>query len=773
MTAEAKLPATLQTLEITGARCAGCVRSIETALRSVPGVTRADMNLASHSAEIDGNAAAETLIHAIEAAGYGASLLDPEADTAAKTAAEQAHYRSLLRKTAIALGLGVPLMLWGVLGDELGGGSMMVMPAATGFSSSQLGWLAVGALTLLVMIVAGGHFYRGGWQALTHRHATMDTLIAIGTGTAWAYSMAVVLAPEWLPEAARHVYFEASAMIIGLINLGQALEVRVRGKTSQAIRRLLDLRPKTARWVKKDGSEVDVPVLQIRVGDTLRVRPGEQIAVDGEVLEGSSTVDESMLTGEPMPVAKRAGAAVAAGTLNTHGSLLYKATGVGRNTALARIIALVQKAQGAKPAVGRLADSISAIFVPAVLLIAIATAAIWFNFGPEPKIAYMLVAATTVLIIACPCALGLATPMSVMAGVGKAAEAGVLIRNGDALQTASKLDTIVLDKTGTITAGRPMLTQVFAVDANDNKLLRWAASLEQHSEHPLAHAIVTAAAQRHIELVAVDNFAAINGKGVSGSIDGATFAIGNRAWLDAQRIDAANCADAVEIITAQAGTPVFIARDGIAIGVLGIADAIKEDSRAAIARLQQAGLHVMMLTGDIAASAQAIAAQVGIDEVRAEVLPEQKAAVIEALRRQGRCVGMVGDGINDAPALAAADVGFAIGTGTDVAIESADIALMGGSLHGVADAIAVSRATLRNIKQNLFGAFIYNSAGIPIAAGALYPWLGTLMNPVLAGLAMSLSSITVVANANRLRLLKLRAIDAPNASRGNDRVAND
>jgi Cu+-exporting ATPase len=549
-------------------------------------------------------------------------------------------------------------------------------------------------------------------------------------------------------------------MIIGLINLGQALEIRVRGKTSEAIRRLLDLRPKTARRLPsneegQDGGEVDVPVSEIRVGDQLRVRPGEQIAVDGDVVDGSSAVDESMLTGEPMPVPKRVGDSVAAGTLNTYGSLLYRATGVGRNTALARIIALVQKAQGAKPAVGRLADSISAIFVPTVLLIAIATALLWFNLGPEPKIAYMLVTATTVLIIACPCALGLATPMSVMVGVGKAAEAGVLIRNGDALQTASKLDTIVLDKTGTITAGKPMLTQVFAVDANDNKLLRWVASLEQHSEHPLAHAIVNATQLRHIDLVAVENFTAINGKGVSGTIDGHDFAIGNRAWFAEQGIDIASCEDALAIIAEQAGTPVFVARGRVAIGVLGVADRVKDDSKAAIARLQQAGLHVIMLTGDIAASAKAIAAQVGIDDIRAEVLPEQKAAVIEQLRQQGHRVGMVGDGINDAPALTVADVGFAIGTGTDVAIESADIALMGGSLHGVADAIAISRATLRNIKQNLFGAFIYNIVGIPIAAGVLYPLFGTLMNPVLAGLAMSLSSVTVVANANRLRLLKL------------------
>jgi Cu+-exporting ATPase len=435
--------------------------------------------------------------------------------------------------------------------------------------------------------------------------------------------------------------------------------------------------------------------------------------------------------------------------------LIYRATGVGKNTALARIIALVQKAQSAKPAVGRLADSISAIFVPAVLLIAIATALLWFYFGPEPKIAYMLVAATTVLIIACPCALGLATPMSVMAGVGKAAENGVLIRNDEALQTASALDTIVLDKTGTITQGKPLLTQIFAIDANDNRLLRWAASIERSSEHPLAHAVVASAQARNLELVSVENFSAVNGKGVQGDIDGRQFVIGNRAWLRALGIDLSSCDEAAQIIAEQAGTPLFVARDGIALGVLGVSDAIKPDSKDAIARLQRDGLRVVMLTGDIEASARAIAAQVGVDEIHAEVLPEQKAAVIEQLRAQGRKVGMVGDGINDAPALAGADVGFAIGTGTDVAIESADIALMGGSLHGVANAIEISRATLRNIKQNLFGAFIYNTLGIPIAAGALYPLFGVLMNPMLAGVAMSLSSITVVSNANRLRWLRV------------------
>lgn len=733
-------------LSISGATCAGCVRTIENALRNVPGVEHAEMNFADRTAQVSGSAEADALVQAVEDAGYGAEPIhDPEQADADKDRQEEAHYHRLLRDMALSLAVGIPVMAWGLLG-----GSMTVVPGGT----SQWIWLMVGVVTLGILVFAGGHFFTGAWKAFRGHNANMDTLIAVGTGTAWLYSMAVVLMPGWFPEAARHVYFEASAMIIGLINLGLALEVRARGKTGQAIRRLLDLRAKTARIVRTDGSEVDVPVEQVQRSDAIRVRPGEKIAVDGEVIEGSSLIDESMLTGEPMPVRKETGDEVAAGTLNDSGTLVYRATRVGKDTALAQIIALVKKAQGAKPPIGRLADRVSAVFVPIILLIAVAAALTWFNLGPDPRTVHMMVAATTVLIIACPCALGLATPMSVMVGVGKAAEAGVLIRQGEALQTAARLDTIVLDKTGTITQGRPAVTRVFSAAGEDDEVLRLAAALEQGSEHPLAQAVTERARETGLVLTSVANFQALNGKGVQGDQDGATLRLGNRRWLEEQGLDLSALDEAAGAITDQGGTPLFLARDQQALGVLGVADPVKADSATAIERLHERGLAVVMITGDIQASADAIARQVGIDRVFAEVLPEHKADRIRALRDEDRRVAMVGDGINDAPALAEADVGFAIGTGTDVAIESAGITLMRGSLQGVADAIEIATMTLRNIKQNLVGAFAYNSLGVPVAAGVLYPFTGMLLNPVIAGAAMSLSSVTVVTNAGRLRFYR-------------------
>jgi Cu+-exporting ATPase len=733
-------------LSISGATCAGCVRTIENALRNVPGVDEAEMNFADRTARVAGSADADTLVRAVEDAGYGAELIrDPEEADADKDRQEEAHYRRLLRDMVVSLAVGVPVMAWGLLG-----GSMAVEPGGT----SQWVWLAVGVVTLGILVFAGGHFFTGAWKAFRGHNANMDTLIAVGTGTAWLYSMAVVLAPELFPAAARHVYFEASAMIIGLINLGLALEVRARGKTGQAIRRLLDLRAKTARVVHADGTEKDVPVEQVQQGDAIRVRPGEKIAVDGEVTQGSSLIDESMLTGEPMPVRKATGDEVAAGTLNDSGTLIYRATRVGKDTALAQIIALVKKAQGAKPPIGRLADRVSAVFVPVILLIAVAAALAWYNLGPDPRTVHMMVAATTVLIIACPCALGLATPMSVMVGVGKAAEAGVLIRQGEALQTAARLDTIVLDKTGTITQGRPAVTRVFSPDGQDDELLRLAGALEQGSEHPLAQAVLERAGEQGLELPSVHNFEALNGKGVQAEFDGTPLRLGNRRWLEELGVDLSPLDEAAGEITDQGGTPLFLAREAETLGVIGVADPVKTDSAAAIRRLHERGLDVVMITGDIQGSADAIARQVGIDRVFAEVLPENKADKIRGLRDEGRLVAMVGDGINDAPALAEADVGFAIGTGTDVAIESAGITLMRGSLHGVADAIEIATMTLRNIKQNLFGAFAYNSLGVPVAAGVLYPFTGMLLSPVIAGAAMSLSSVTVVTNAGRLRFFR-------------------
>jgi Cu+-exporting ATPase len=542
-------------------------------------------------------------------------------------------------------------------------------------------------------------------------------------------------------------------MIIGLINLGQALELRAKGKTSEAVRRLLDLRAKTARVIR-NGEEQDLPVEQVRKGDHIRVRPGEKLPVDGVIVEGSTRIDESMLTGEPMPVSKTKDDEVSAGTLNTHGSIIYEATRVGSETALAQIIKLVKKAQGSKPAIGRLADKISSVFVPTVMLVAIGAALVWYNVGPEPAVVHMMIAATTVLIIACPCALGLATPMSVMVGVGKAAEYGALIRQGEALQTAGKIDLVILDKTGTITAGHPAVTRIKAVNGNENALLALAAGLEQHSEHPLAEAVLNRASDDDVQPETVTGFKALNGKGVLGQFKGQTVRLGNRRWLEAEGIDVATLDSAALSITEEAGTPLFLATGDKVQGVIGVADAIKPDSEAAIRRLHDAGIKVMMVTGDIDATARAIATKTGIDDYRAEVLPENKAEVVSEMRGKGYTVAMVGDGINDAPALAAADVGFAIGTGTDVAIESAAITLMRGSLHGVPDAIEISRATVTNIKQNLFGAFVYNTMGIPVAAGLLYPVWGILMSPILAGAAMSLSSVTVVSNANRLRLFK-------------------
>jgi Cu+-exporting ATPase len=735
-----------QQLAISGATCAGCVRAIENALRHVPGVEHAEMNFADRTAQVSGSADTDALVQAVEDAGYGAKPIDdPDQADADKDRQEEAHYHRLLRDMTLSLVVGVPVMAWGLLG-----GSMTVEPGGT----SQWVWLAVGMLTLGILVFAGGHFFTGAWKAFRGHNANMDTLIAVGTGTAWLYSMAVVLMPGWFPEAARHVYFEASAMIIGLINLGLALEVRARGKTGQAIRRLLDLRARTARVVRADGVEVDAPVEEVQRGDAIRARPGEKIAVDGEVIEGSSLIDESMLTGEPMPVRKEAGDDVAAGTLNDSGSLIYKATRVGKDTALARIIALVKKAQGAKPPIGRLADRVSAVFVPIILLIAVVAALAWFNLGPDPRTVHMMVAATTVLIIACPCALGLATPMSVMVGVGKAAEAGVLIRQGEALQTTARLDTIVLDKTGTITQGRPAVTRVFSANGEDNEIVRLAAALEKGSEHPLAQAVMERAGEQGQAPPSVRNFDALNGKGVQAELDGAMLRLGNRRWLEDSGVDLSTLEKAAGDITDEGGTPLFLAREQQALGVIGVADPVKDDSGAAIRRLHERGLEVVMITGDIQASADAIARQVGLDRVFAEVLPEHKADHIGRLRDEGRLVAMVGDGINDAPALAAADVGFAIGTGTDVAIESAGITLMRGSLHGVADAIEIAAMTLRNIKQNLFGAFAYNSLGVPVAAGVLYPFTGMLLNPVIAGAAMSLSSVTVVSNAGRLRFFR-------------------
>lgn len=738
-------------LIIEGAGCASCVGKIESAIKQVAGVQSATMNFALRTVSIEGDVATDILIKAVESAGYNARSSEGESQDvllAEKEQADQTYYQQLMRKMTIALGLGVPLMLYGVLG-----GPMTVQtPMERGI------WLIIGLLCAAVMVFAGKHFYVGAWKSFVNHSANMDTLIALGTGTAWLYSMVVVFFPYAVPEMARHVYFEATAMIIGLINLGLALEVKARGRTSEAIKRLIGLQPKTARVIR-DDNELDIAIDQVLLGDRVRVRPGEKIAVDGVVVEGHSSIDESMLTGEPMPVVKHIGEKVAAGTINKSGSIIFKATHVGKDTVLAQIINMVKRAQNSKPPIGRLADIISAYFVPVVMIIAIASALVWLNFGPEPTVAFAIVSATTVLIIACPCALGLATPMSVMVGVGKAAEAGVLIRNGEALQTASKITAMVLDKTGTVTEGAPKVTDIHLVNSQDEQLvLQLAASLEAGSEHPLAQAIVESAAQRGLKTVKVDAFLAIAGHGVQGTVgqNGQEHRLlfGNQRLMGKMHIAIADDIEVAQTMATQGKTPMYFAMDDKLAAIIAVADPIKADSASAIKRLQQSGIRVVMLTGDNRATAKAVAAQVGITECIAEVQPQDKADKIAQLQLEGEVVGMTGDGINDAPALALANVGFAIGTGTDVAIESADITLMRGSLHGLADAIAVSKATLRNIKQNLFGAFIYNIAGVPFAAGVLYPLFGILLNPVIAGAAMAFSSLTVVSNANRLRLFK-------------------
>lgn len=729
---------------LEGVHCASCIPNIESAVKSVPGVQSVSVNFAAKSVCVTGNVAPEDIVQAIKKAGYQANPAKPD-DVASDAAEKQqtVHYRHLLKQAVVATLIGIPLF------SDLFFGWL----PSTNRPFVQWTWVLIGIIVFLGLWYSAGYIYRGAWQSIKARSANMDTLVGMGTGMAWLYSMLIICFPLFVPPFARVVYFDTSLLIIAFINFGAALELRARGKTSQAIKQLIGLAPKTARVIR-NNEEIDVPVEDIEVGALLRVRPGEKIAVDGEVIEGHSQVDESMLTGEPLPVSKSLGSSVAAGTINTSGSFIYKATRIGKDTALSRIVEMVRQAQNSKPSIGRLADKVSAIFVPIVLIVAVLTAMIWFNFGPIPKIAYIMVATIAVLVIACPCALGLATPISVMVGVGKAAQLGVLIRNGDALQTSSQLSLIILDKTGTVTEGRPALARVVALGQTENDILQLAASVEVNSEHPLAEAIVEGARKRELSLQPVTEFKSVTGFGVQAQYQGKTVLLGNAAFMAQSNIALGSLTAEAQKASEQGETPMYIAHDGKAAGLVSVADPVKSDSRQAIEAFHKLGLKVVLLTGDNQITAQAVAKKVGIDDVVAEVLPEDKANYVTQFQAQGNLVGMVGDGINDAPALAAADVGFAIGTGTDVAIESADVTLMGGSLHGVSNAIAVSKATLRNIKQNLWGAFLYNTLGIPIAAGVLYPVFGVMLSPVIAGAAMALSSLTVVTNANRLRFFK-------------------
>ncbi len=629
------------------------------------------------------------------------------------------------------------------------------------FSQEKSGWLQF-ALATPVVLWAGWPFFVRGAQSLLTRNLNMFTLIAMGTGVAWVYSVIAVFAPSIFPETFRSaegsvpVYFEAAAVITVLVLLGQVLELRAREQTGGAIRALLNLAPVTAKRVQDDGSDEELALEQIRVGDRLRVRPGEKVPVDGALVEGRSSIDESMVTGESMPVTKSVGDSVIGGTLNQTGSFVMRADKVGSDTMLSRIVEMVASAQRSRAPIQRLADQVSGWFVPLVILAALLAFGAWSIWGPEPRMSYGLIAAVSVLIIACPCALGLATPMSIMVGVGRGAQSGVLIKNAEALERLEKVDTLVIDKTGTLTEGRPRVTAIHPVaERSENELLRLAASLERGSEHPLAQAIVQAAHKRNLALTEATDFDSRVGKGVTGRIDGLAVAIGNRRFLDELGVDADELDAVAEQLRQDGATAIFVAVDGRPAGIIAIADPIKETTHDALQRLVDDGLSIVMLTGDNWTSARAVARRLGISEVEAEILPQDKSDVVARLRRAGRIVAMAGDGVNDAPALAAADVGIAMGTGTDVAIESAGVTLLKGDLRGIVRGRRLSKATMRNIRENLFFAFIYNAAGVPVAAGALYPAFGLLLSPTIAAAAMALSSVSVVANSLRLRRARI------------------
>jgi Cu+-exporting ATPase len=742
-------------IEIGGMHCASCVVTIEDALQQTRGVLSATVNLATQQAYVEylpGSLDHEGVVRAIEASGY--QVRKTERGDAAQTTLDRAEqdqaqeYRTLLRKFWFAAIISLPVIVFSYP-EFVPGLREWLVP---GSDARRIVWALLGVLTLPVMIWAGSHFFTGMWQALKHRQANMHTLIAIGISAAWLYSGVAVAIPQIFPSMAlAEVFYDVTAVVVALVNLGLALELRARGRTSSAIKKLIGLQAKTARVVR-DGVEQDIPFEEVLVGDHIIVRPGEKIPVDGVVLSGTSSVDESMITGESIPVEKQAGDEVIGATMNQTGSFRFRAAKVGKDTALAQIIRLVQDAQGSKAPIQRVVDQVSHYFVPTVMILAVAAAVIWFIFGPAPAFIYALIVFVTTLIIACPCALGLATPTSLTVGIGKGAEQGILIRSGDALQSTMRLQTVVLDKTGTITKGKPELTHVVAETGFDEEmLLRMAAAVERSSEHPLATAIVDGAKARTLSIPDVTNFKALPGHGVEADVEGFHVALGNAKLMEQDHIALGRWLSESQRLADDGQTPMYIAIDGKAAGLVAAADTVKEESAQAIAALKRLGLEVVMLTGDNRRTANAIGRQVGVDRVLAEVLPQDKAHEVQKLQLEGKSVGMVGDGINDAPALSQADVGFAIGTGTDVAIEAADITLISGRITGVVTAIEISKATMRNVKQNLFGAFIYNGLGIPIAMGVLYPFIGLLLSPLIAAAAMAASSVTVVTNANRLR----------------------
>jgi Cu+-exporting ATPase len=661
----------------------------------------------------------------------------------------------MTRRLWVAVAFSVPVVILAmghlIPGDPL---SRLVPPHVSA-------WLQL-ALCTPVVLWAGWPLLARGWQSLVNRSLNMFTLIAMGVGVAYLYSIVATIAPDVFPASFRDshgavgLYFEAAAVITALVLLGQVLELRAHSQTSGAIRALLGLAPKTARLVHDNGREEDIPLEHVQVGQRLRVRPGEKVPVDGGILDGTSAVDESMMTGESMPVSKRVGDRVIAGTVNGTGSFLMQAEKIGRDTLLAQIVQMVSEAQRTRAPIQRLADSVSGWFVPIVILVAAITFVVWAVFGPQPSFAYAVVNAVAVLIIACPCALGLATPMSIMVGVGRGANAGVLIKNAEALEVLEKVDTLVIDKTGTLTEGKPRLVSVVALPGRDEAgLLRLAASVERGSEHPLGAAIIAAAEERKIELTAVEGFQSLTGSGITGSVGGQAVALGNRRLLEELHVDPGGLVEQAERLRTDGQTVMFLAADGRPVGLLGVADPIRNTTVEAIRLLTTDGVLLVMLTGDSRTTAQAVARKLGIDRVEAEVLPDQKSQIVKRLQSEGHIVAMAGDGVNDAPALAQAHVGIAMGTGTDVAMQSAGVTLVKGDLRGIARARVLSRATMRNIRQNLFFAFIYNALGVPIAAGILYPYFGILLSPMIAAAAMSFSSVSVIGNALRLRKVEL------------------
>jgi Cu+-exporting ATPase len=661
----------------------------------------------------------------------------------------------MTRRFWVSLVLTLPLLA-GVMGDMLPGQPIRHLIPARPLAWAQL------ILATPVVLWGGWSFFTRGWTSIVNRSLNMFTLIALGTGVAWAYSVVATVAPGLFPESFRThggevgLYFEAAAVITVLVLLGQMLELRARSQTSSAIRVLLALAPKTARRVHDDGSDEEIPLERVAVGDRLRVRPGEGIPVDGVVVEGASAVDESMVTGESMPVEKTVGSRVTGGTVNGTGSFIMRAERVGSETLLAQIVRMVSEAQRSRAPIQRLADLVSSYFVPAVVLIAVVTFIAWAGSGPEPRMAYALVNAVAVLIIACPCALGLATPMSIMVGTGRGATAGVLIRNAEALEVLEKIDTLIVDKTGTLTEGRPKLITVETTGSRSaNELLGLAATLERGSEHPLAAAIVAGAEERGVTLTSASDFRSVTGKGVVGRVDGHEVALGNRRLMEDRRVALGDLLQRADVLRRDGETVMFVAVDGQPAGLVGVADPIKSTTGEALQLLRASGLRIVMVTGDSRATAEAVARKVGIEQVEAEVLPEQKIAIVKRLQAEGRRVAMAGDGVNDAPALAQTDVGIAMGTGTDVAMQSAGVTLVKGDLRGIARARRLSQATMRNIRENLFFAFLYNALGVPIAAGVLYPFFGLLLNPIIASAAMTFSSVSVIGNALRLRRVEL------------------